>query len=199
MKRISSAVAVATIVASVVVGVAGLAGATTKRHGPPTGTPTGTNACSVNAVLSFSPPLSSTAATSANSTVSLSAQFVRCNARPKHGRTTGHVAVSNAGTVPTDTCTLPSTAPTFSGLKVRWTPPSQVAGSTVAAPTAGTITTLGAGNAQVAYTGLAVTGSFATSSGRMTLDTTDRVAALQAACQASQGLAAISLRGTASL
>lgn len=116
-----------------------------------------------------------------------------------HGRTTGHVSVANAGSIPTDTCTIPSTAPTFSGLGVRWTPTSKVVPSSVAAGTAGTVTTLAGGNDEVAYTGLVVTGSFATSSGTLTLDTTETVAALQAACQSTGGLAGISFRGNATL
>lgn len=190
--------------AASLVGLVGV-GAASAHPGGPHGGPgsvSGSITCRVNASLSFSPALMSSAASGQSSNVSLDIQLVQCKTGALHHRTTGHVKPIALGSIPTSTCTVPTTAPpTFSGLGVRWTPPSQVQASQVSSSAAGTLTTLTDGRAQVAYAALTVAGSFATSStpGSATLTTRSTVAALQSACQSSTGLSSISFSGTATL
>lgn len=170
-------------------------------HGGP-GSVSGSITCGVNASLSFSPALMSSAASGQTSNVSLNIQLVQCKTSALHHRTTGHVKPIALGTIAQSTCTVPTTAPpTFSGLGIRWTPPSQVSGSQVSSSTAGTLTTLSSGQAQVVYDALTVAGSFATTStpGSATLTTRSTVSALQSACQSSAGLSSIAFSGKATL
>jgi hypothetical protein len=182
--------------------VAGTGVASAKPGGHPggSGSVSGSITCRMNASLSFSPSLMSTSAPTNDSTVMLNIQLVQCNSTAVQHRTTGHVSPMNLGTIPTDTCTLPTSMPAFTGMAIRWTPTSKVQGSTVSSTATGAVTTLGTGMAQVAYNALAVTGSFATSStpGTAALTTRDTVSALQSACQGS-GLSDISLSGSATL
>lgn len=176
--------------------VAGAAAASAK--GGPAG---GSVSCSVNAVLGFSPALQSGA--TGNTNVTLHMELTKCTAAGLHHRTTGHVATA-AGSIPNGTCTLPTSVPAFSGLSIRWTPGAQVKPSSVASPGGGSVSTLTNGRAQVSFTDLAVTGSFATSTtpGMATLTTKATAAALEAACNATGaggGLAAIGVSGKVTL
>lgn len=163
--------------------------------GPPTaGAASGTVSCSVNAVLSFSPPLQASA--TGNSNVSLSAQLTKCTTTSSMHKTTGHLSGS-VGTVASNSCTAPS-APAFSNLSVRWTPSSKVAGSMVSDASAGTNTTLSNGKGQTVYSGVTVTGSFATTTGTLTMTTKNTVAHIGALCSGS-GVGVIPLRGSANL
>ena len=195
--RVLGAVSMAT--GFVLVAGAGVASAKPGGH-PGSGALSGSITCRMNASLSFSPSLVSTSAAANNSTVMLNIQLVQCNSSAVQHRTTGHVAPMNLGTVPTSTCALPTSLPAFSGMAVRWTPTAKVQGSSVSTTATGTLTTLGTGMAQVVYSGLAVAGSFATSTtpGTATLTTRSTVSALQSACQAG-GLSDISFSGSATL
>lgn len=195
MKRTIKLVTAMSLAAGLVV-VAGAGVASAKGRPTPTGG-TGTATCSVNASLSFTPALMSTA--TGSSTVQMSMQLVRCTAAGMRHRTTGHVS-SSLGTIPSNTCTAPTSAPAFSNLSIRWTPTSQVAASVVSSA-AGSTTTSTSGDAQLSYSALSVTGSFATTTGSATLTTRDTVAALEAMCTASggSGLSSISFGGSATL
>lgn len=196
MKRTIKLVMASALAAGLVV-VAGAGVASAKGKPTPTGA-SGTATCSVNASLSFTPALMSTA--TGNSAVSMNIQLVRCTAAGMRHRTTGHVASVSLGSIPSNTCTAPTAAPAFSNLSIRWTPTSQVAASLVSSA-AGSMTTLASGDAQLSYSALTVTGSFATTTGSATLATHDTVAALEAMCTASggSGLASISFGGSATL
>ena len=194
-QRILMALAIAAVPVGLSISAAGGAYATPHGHGPGGGAATGTAKCSVQGSLSFSPSLQASA--TGNSTVTLHANLVRCaKAAGSHGRTTGHIAVS-LGTIPANTCTVPSSAPAFSGLSVRWTPTSKVTPS-LASSAAGTVTTQTDGTAQVSYPTVTVTQSFPTTTGSITLNTSDTVANLTAACQGA-GLSGISFGGSATL
>ncbi|HVA02290.1 MAG TPA: hypothetical protein VMU64_00970 [Acidimicrobiales bacterium] len=197
MKRTLMLLVMAALVVGLVAAEAGVASARGHGHrGRPTATAaSGTATCSVKAVLTFNPPLQANA--TGDSTVILHAQLVKCSATSAHGRTTGHIA-AGLGTIPTDTCSAASAAPSFSVVGMRWTPPSRVASSTLSATSSGTVTTLGNGKAEVSYSDLTVTGSFATSTGTATLDSRDTVSNLGSACSGS-GLDAIAFGGVASL
>ena len=161
---------------------------------PVAGAASGAASCAVKASLSFNPPLQASA--TGNSAVTLNAQLVKCSTTAAMRRTTGHVN-ADLGTVASNTCSAP-TPPTFSNVGVRWTPPSKVHGSVLSDSSAGTTTVLSDGRAQVAYTGIVATGSFATSSGTLTMTTRDIAANLAAACSGS-GLDAITFGGSATL
>ena len=195
MKKIAKIVSALSLAAGfVVVAGAGVASA----HGRPTGGgASGTATCAVNASLSFTPALLSTATT--NSQVVLNMQLVRCNASGMHHRTTGHAAAA-LGSIPSNTCAAPTAAPAFSNFKIRWTPTSKVTPSQVSSA-AGTVTTLTNGDARLSYSAMNVTGSFVTSTGSATLTTRDTVADLEAMCTASSGtgLSSISFGGSATL
>ena len=159
----------------------------------PAGNASGTVTCAVKAVMVFNPPLQSTA--TGTSMVTLNAQLVKCTTTSTMRRTTGHINQASLGTIATNTCTAP-TAPSFSMVAVRWTPPSRVAGSTLSDTSPGTEMTTTGGNAQVSYTGVTATGSFATTTGALTLTSRDTAANLTAECTGA-GLDAIAFGGVA--
>ncbi|HLX90008.1 MAG TPA: hypothetical protein VKR22_16300 [Acidimicrobiales bacterium] len=182
--------------------LAGSAAASAHGHGPPSGgAASGSVSCAVNAVLDFSPALQSGA--TGKTDVSLHMQLTRCTAAGLHHRTTGH-ASADLGSIANGSCTLPSSAPGFSGLSIRWTPAPHVPASSVSS-SGGTLSTLSDGRGQAKYSDLAVTGSFATTSstlGSATLTTKGTVAALTAACNdtsASGGVSSIAIGGSATL
>lgn len=179
-------------------GSRGAPGGSPTKSGPLS--PSGTTTCSVNVVLRFKPPLQAAAGTS--SSVTINAQLTRCSVVAGHGRTTGHVSGA-IGDIPSSACassTMALPAIPSPGLTMRWTPPSR-AKSTVTGP-AGTASTVtdshGKTELQVAYTGITVTGSFATTTGTMVIASDAPASSLSRACSGS-GLGAISFKGTATL
>jgi hypothetical protein len=194
MRKMTAVLAVAGITLGLLVADAGAVFARGRGGPPSAAAATGTATCAVKASLSFNPPLLSSA--SGNSTVTLNAQLVKCSTTSSMHRTTGHIQ-ANLGSLPTNTCTAP-TPPAFSGVGVRWTPPSKVQGSVISDTSTGTTTVLGSGQAQVSYTGVTATGSFATSTGTLTLTSRDTATNLGTACSGT-GLDAITFSGSATL
>lgn len=191
MRSTTRIILVAAVSAGTMLAGMGVASA----KGRPTASPaTGTASCSVHANLSFNPPLQSAA--TGTSDVMLNAQLTKCSASSVAHRTTGHVHV-DLGSIPGNTCTLPATTPAFTGLDVRWTPATKVAGSQLSSAAGGAIGTDTNGMATISFTDLAVAGSFTEAAGSATLSltSTDTVANYQAACSGT-GLDSIALRGS---